>query len=115
MAYNPELADRIRHMLAEAGVAGRTREQKMFGGLSFLVDDAIAVTANNHGDLMARCDPSEIDHLLTRPGASWAEMRGKPMTRGWLRIGPDGYTTDDELRFWIDAALRHNTARQHDD
>lgn len=63
MAYDPELAGRIRHLLREAGVSERTREQKMFGGLSFLVDDAIAVTANNHGDLLARCDPDEVDTL----------------------------------------------------
>lgn len=101
MAYDPDLAQRIRNTLTHLPYV----EKSMFGGLSFMVSDRIAVTANTHGDLMVRCDPDRVEELLNREGAEWALMRGKPMSRGWLRIGHEGIRTDDELRFWVDVAL----------
>lgn len=39
MAYNEVLANRIREILADAGV--NVFEKRMFSGLSFLVDDKL--------------------------------------------------------------------------
>lgn len=82
------------------------REVKMFGGLSFMVDEHLAVSANAEGHLMVRCDPDRVDDLLTREGATWPEMRGKPMSRGWVVVQRDAVESDKDLESWINEATR---------
>ena len=104
MAYDRELAARIR-----AALAGHTfREVDMFGGLSFMINEKLAVSASAQGDLMIRCDPERVATLLSKPGAQWAEMRGRQMKKGWLRIDASGSKGDKALAFWIDVALQYN-------
>ena len=102
MAYDRELAQRIRASLADHHV----REVPMFGGLSFMVDDKILVSARGQGGMLVRCDPDTVDELLECDGVAWAEMRGRPMKRGWLHV--EAATLDDTgLAHWIDIALSH--------
>ncbi len=82
MAYDEELAGRIRDLVA--GERGLT-EQKMFGGLSFLVGGNMAVAASGQGGLLVRVDPDESDALVEATPAYLMEMRGRKM-RGWLRL-----------------------------
>ena len=97
MAYDEELADRIRAEVAgERGVT----EMKMFGGLAFLVGGHLAVAASGQGGLMLRCDPDDTETLLEEPGAQEFEMRGKGM-RGWLRVDAETVGDDDALRTWV--------------
>ena len=97
MAYDEELADRIRAEVAgEQGVT----EMKMFGGLAFLIGGHMAVAASGQGGLMLRCDPDDTDALLGESGAQEFEMRGKGM-RGWLRVHAETVEDDDALRTWV--------------
>ncbi|MGC1207721.1 MAG: TfoX/Sxy family protein [Ornithinimicrobium sp.] len=102
MAYDQQLADRIRSALQGRSV----REVKMFGGLSFMVDERLAVAANSDGHLMVRCDPDRVDELLARDGATWPQMRGKPMSRGWVVVQRDAVQSDGDLESWINEATR---------
>src|SRR3954454_14231453 len=95
MAFDEELAGRIRALLAEA--PGLT-EKKMFGGLAFLVAGNMSVAASGQGGLMVRCDPEETDALLQKPHAQPFEMRGREM-EGWLRV--EGVGTKRELEPWV--------------
>ena len=97
MAYDEELADRIR---AEIEGEANLTEQKMFGGLAFLVGGHLAVAASGQGWLMLRCDPEETEALLGEPGAQEFEMRGKAM-RGWLRVDADAVADDEALAAWV--------------
>ncbi|MEU1038541.1 TfoX/Sxy family protein [Streptomyces sp. NPDC005907] len=105
MAYDPNLADRIRQVLS-----GRadSREVKMFGGLSFMINGKMAATANAHGQLMVRCDPERATELLKRQGTHWPEMRGKPMSRGWIVVDASALASEKAFRFWIQEALDYN-------
>jgi TfoX/Sxy family transcriptional regulator of competence genes len=97
MAYDEDLANRIRELLAaEPDVT----ERRMFGGLAFLVAGNMSVAASGQGGLMVRIDPEEEDELLSRPHARPFEMRGRPAT-GWLRVDAEGADAEDELRFWV--------------
>jgi hypothetical protein len=96
MAYDEELAERIRGLLPDAPVA----EQKMFGGLAFLVGGHMAVAASGKGGLMLRCDPADSERLVSEPGASRMEMRGKEMD-GWLRVTSEAVADDAALSRWI--------------
>ena len=107
MAYDEDLAERIRFALSAEDV----REVPMFGGLSFMIDEKIAVSANAHGDLMVRCDPARVVELLDRPGAEPAEMgNGRRMSAGWIRVTDDGIRDDGDFEFWIESALEFNRA-----
>jgi TfoX/Sxy family transcriptional regulator of competence genes len=97
MAYDEDLANRIRELIADAD--GLT-EQRMFGGLAFLIGGNMSVAASGQGGLLVRVDPEETDALLKRPHASPFEMRGRSM-RGWLRVEPDGVRTKRQLEPWV--------------
>jgi TfoX/Sxy family transcriptional regulator of competence genes len=96
MAYDEELADRIRQLVAgEPGLS----EQKMFGGLAFLVGGNMAIAASGQGGLLVRADPDESDTLVATTNARLMEMRGREM-RGWLRVDADNVRTKRELAKW---------------
>ena len=95
VAYDEELADRIRELIpAEA------TEQRMFGGLAFLVGGHMAIAASGQGGLLARVDPIEGDKLLEKPGVAPMVMRGRGM-QGWLRVADEGVRTKRELEPWV--------------
>ena len=97
MAYDRDLADRIREQLAaEAGLT----EKSMFGGLAFLVDGHLAVSASGQGGLLLRVDPQHTEEFVTHDGADRFVMRGRPMD-GWLRVAPEAVADDEELRRWV--------------
>lgn len=101
MAYDVEIADRLREILTpEPGVT----EKKMFGGLAFLIDGHMAVNAAGRGGLMLRVDPADTDALVTDPRASRFVMRGREMD-GWLHVDVTE-TSDDELARWVEHGVR---------
>jgi TfoX/Sxy family transcriptional regulator of competence genes len=97
MAYDEDLANRIRELVAgEPGVA----EQRMFGGLAFLVGGNMSVAASGQGGLMVRVDPEDTDALVAKPHARSFEMRGRAM-QGWLRVDAEGLRTKRQLEPWV--------------
>jgi TfoX/Sxy family transcriptional regulator of competence genes len=102
MAYDEELAARIRDLLAdEAGVA----EKKMFGGLAFLVNGNMAVAASGQGGLLVRVDPAESAELIETTPATEMEMRGRSMA-GWLRLEPLELESN-ELVPWVNRGVAY--------
>ncbi len=99
MAYDEELADRIRALVA--GEGGIT-EQKMFGGLAFLVGGNLAVAASGQGGILVRVAPEESARLVETTAAEEMVMRGRSMT-GWLRVEP----AEDELPQWVERGVSY--------
>jgi TfoX/Sxy family transcriptional regulator of competence genes len=97
MAYDEDLAHRIRELVS--GESGLT-EQKMFGGLAFLIGGHMAVAASGQGGLMVHVDPETSDALVARTNASLMEMRGRTMA-GWLRVASDDVRTKRQLAKWV--------------
>jgi TfoX/Sxy family transcriptional regulator of competence genes len=101
MAYDEDLADRIRELVgSERGVT----EMRMFGGLAFLINGNMAVAASGQGGLMLRIDPADTAKLLTEPDARPFEMRGRELD-GWLRVDTSGLTTKGQLKRWVDRGV----------
>jgi len=98
MAYDEELAHRIRELFA--GEQAAVTEKRMFGGLAFLVGGHMAVAASGRGGLMVRVDPAETEALAARPHAGPFEMRGRPVD-GWVRVDLDGLRTKRQLESWV--------------
>jgi TfoX/Sxy family transcriptional regulator of competence genes len=97
VAYDEELADRIRELLgAESGLT----EKKMFGGLAFLIGGNMAVAASGRGGVLVRVDPAESDRLVATTNARLMKMRGRRM-KGWLRVDPDDVRTQRQLTKWV--------------
>src|SRR4051812_6098296 len=102
MAYDEELAERIR---ALAHARATVTEQRMFGGLAFLVHGNMAVAASGQGGLLLRADPEEGDALVASGEAEAFVMRGRPMA-GWLRVPPERVEDEAELAVWVERGLQ---------
>ena len=97
MAYDEDLEARVRD--AVAGEPGLS-EQRMFGGLAFLVHRHMAVAASGQGGLLARVAPEETDALLAEEHVGPMEMRGRQM-EGWLRVEDAGVRAQRQLEPWV--------------
>jgi len=97
MAYDEDLADRIRELL---GPQKGVEEKRMFGGLAFLINGNMSVAVSGRGGLMVRVPPDETEKLLARDHVEPMVMAGRE-TRGWLRVRSDGVKTKRQLQSWV--------------
>ena len=97
MAYDEDLADRIRELVA--GEKTLT-EKKMFGGLAFLIGGNMAVAASGQGGILVRVDPEQSPKLVSTTPAEPMVMRGKAMD-GWLRVAAADVATKRALSTWV--------------
>jgi hypothetical protein len=97
MTYDEALAARIRELLA--GEA-RLTEEKMFGGLAFLIGGNMAIAASGQGGALIRVDPERSDAIVASTGARPMEMRGRQM-QGWLRVALEDLRTKRQLAKWV--------------
>jgi TfoX/Sxy family transcriptional regulator of competence genes len=98
MAYDEDVADRIRELL---GGQPDITEKKMFGGLAFLVGGNMAIAASGQGGVLVRADPAQSDRIVATTKARPMEMRGREM-QGWLRVGADDLRTKRQLAKWVE-------------
>jgi TfoX/Sxy family transcriptional regulator of competence genes len=97
MAYDEDLANRLRELLSDEDAI---TEKKMFGGLAFLLNGNMSVSASRNGGLLARIDPADTDAALARPHVELMKMGGRTMD-GWITVAPDGLKTKRELASWV--------------
>jgi TfoX/Sxy family transcriptional regulator of competence genes len=101
MAYDENTAARVRKLLAgQRDVA----EKKMMGGLCFMVNNTMCCTVSGRGGMLIRVGPDAHARMLQEPHTSPMEMRGRIMT-GFVRVAPDGYQSDAELKNWVKRGL----------
>ena len=97
MAYDEDLANRVRELLA--GEAGLT-EKAMFGGLGFMLHGNIAVGISSGSELMVRVGPDGTDDALAKPHTRIFDMTGRPM-KGWILVAEEGLKTRRDLSAWV--------------
>jgi len=102
MAYDEELAHRVREQLA--GERGIT-EKAMFGGLAFLLQGNMSVGLSSGGELMVRVGPDGTDAALSHPHTRLFDMSGRPM-RGWILVAPEGVKTERQLAAWVSRGVQ---------
>jgi TfoX/Sxy family transcriptional regulator of competence genes len=98
VAYDEELADRIRELV---GNKSDLTEKQMFGGLAFLIGGNMAVAASGQGGVLVRVDPAQSEALVATTNARLMEMRGRPM-QGWLRVDPEDIRSKRQLAKWVE-------------
>jgi len=102
MAYDEDLANRLRELLADEQMV---TEKKMFGGLAFLLRGHMSVSASRNGGLLVRIDPDDTDACLARPHAALMQMAGRTMD-GWITVAPEGLRTKRDLAAWVKRSVR---------
>lgn len=102
MAYNEDLAHRIRELIADEP---DVREQKMFGGLAFLITGHVGrrePRGRPDGGRRARadgCPARQASHPHVR-------VHGRAM-EGWLRVDAEGVETLSQLAPWVELGVAH--------
>jgi TfoX/Sxy family transcriptional regulator of competence genes len=103
MPYDEDLAGRLRELLAGEDAV---TERKMFGGLAFLLNGHMCVSASGRGGLLARIDPADTEAALEWPHAARMEMGGRSMD-GWITVAPEGLGTKRELAGWVKRSVSY--------
>ena len=101
MAYDEELARRVRTVLEEKPID----ERKMFGGLCFLYRSHMCCGIVGH-ELMVRVGPEAYESALAKPHARPMDFTGRPM-RGLVYVGAKGIKTEQQLRKWVERGLAY--------
>lgn len=101
MAFDENLAERIRHALARKK---NIDEKKMFGCVCFLVNGN-ALTGVWKDRLIARVGSDEGEAALKEPHVRAFDITGRPM-RNWVAVEPEGVESDDQLKDWIQRAIK---------
>ena len=97
MADDP-LLGRLRKILPDK----RVTEQKMFGGVCFMLSGNMLVGTSKRG-LLVRVGKDAHDKAVALPHAAPMEMRGKAM-QGYVFVAPDGTKSDKDLGAWVGRA-----------
>jgi hypothetical protein len=99
MAYDEQLAARIRTLLADRTDVS---ERKMFGGLTFMIGGNMCCGVNGD-ELIVRLDPDHEDEALARPHARPMDLTGRRM-RGFITVHPGGLE-GNRLNRWVQEAV----------
>ena len=101
MAYDEELAERVRDVL---DTTGEVSERKMFGGLAFLVGGNMACGVVKD-ELMLRLGPEGTEAALSQPHVREMDFTGKA-SRTMVFVEPDGLV-GPELARWVSESVSY--------
>lgn len=79
-------------------------EQKMFGGVCFMINGNMCVGPWK-GSLIVRLDKAKHEETQSEPYVGLMDITGKVM-KGWATVSPAGIKKDDDLKAWIDRAVK---------
>jgi TfoX/Sxy family transcriptional regulator of competence genes len=98
MAYDEELADRVRDLLS---ARSEVSERKMFGGIAFMVSGNMACGVLKE-DLIVRLGDEEGEKAIAEDGVRPFDFTGKPM-KGIVYVSPERVSDDGGLAEWVEA------------
>ncbi len=101
MAFSEALAERIRQRLARRK---NVEEKKMFGGVGFLLNGNLLVGVWKDS-LCVRLGPDQAEEALMEAHVKEFDITGRAM-KGWVLVEPDGVEDDDQLKDWIEGAMK---------
>ena len=103
MAYDEDLAHRLRELLADEDAI---TEKRMFGGLAFLLHGNMAVSASRPGRA-AGPHRSGRHRRGARAPARRADGDGQAPMAGWIRVAPEGLKTKRDLAAWVKRSVAY--------
>jgi TfoX/Sxy family transcriptional regulator of competence genes len=102
MAYDEQLADRVRELLA---TTPHITERKMFGGLAFMIAGNMACGIVGP-DLMLRLGEDGAEAAVDRPHVRPMDFTHRPM-KTMVYIDRPGADTQNALKGWVDTAIAY--------
>jgi hypothetical protein len=100
MAYNTDLAQRVRGRLADRP---GLEEKAMFGGLGFMLRGNMACGVHGEG-LIVRVGPERYEETLQAQHTRVFDLTGRPM-KGWIVVTPEGWASDEALAGWVEQGV----------
>ena len=95
MAYDEELAERVR---AQLGDEPGLTERRMFGGIAWMLEGNMAVGLMKDGLLVRLGD--QVEAALQEPHATQPMMGERPM-KGMVLVAPEGVESEQQLGAWV--------------
>ena len=102
MAFSEALAKRTRRILARRK---NVEEKRMFGGIGFLLNGNLLVGVRKDS-LLVRLGPEQSDEALKEAHVSEFQITGRGTMKGWLVVSLEGVQSDDQLKGWIQRAVK---------
>ena len=103
MAYNEQLANRIREAL---GDQSEVEEKKMFKGICFMVNGKMCLCASGD-EMLTRLGPDHFEEALETNGCRGMIRNGKPL-KDFVFVGPEAMRTQQQFDHWVNIALAFN-------
>ncbi|MFH1000110.1 MAG: TfoX/Sxy family protein [Bacteroidota bacterium] len=103
MAYNEELASRIREQLYKLQ---NIEEKAMMGGLTFMYNGKMCLGIIKD-ELMCRINPEIHEIMVEKEGCRTMDFTKRPM-KGYILVDETGMRTQKDFEFWIKLALDFN-------
>jgi TfoX/Sxy family transcriptional regulator of competence genes len=103
MAYNEDLANRIRQRFAELP---NIEEKEMMGGLTFMYNNKMCVGIIKD-ELMCRIDPALHEESVEKIGCRTMDFTKRPM-KGYVMIDESGMKSQKHFDYWINLAIDFN-------
>lgn len=104
MAYNEQLAIRIRKQLAKLP---NVKEKEMMGGLTFMLNEKMCIGIIKD-EMMCRIAPEMQDIVLEKKGCRIMDFTGRPM-KGYVMVDQYGMKSQQEFNYWINLCLDFNS------
>src|SRR5437867_1727165 len=99
---SPETFDSTRYLSFEVGLP---EEKKMFGGIGFLLNGNLLVGVRKDS-LLVRLGPEQSDEALQEVHVSEFKITGRGTMKGWVVVSLEGVQNDDQLKGWIQRAVK---------
>jgi len=103
MAYNEELADRLRERLVHLD---NMEEKAMMGGLVFMYNGKMCLGIIKD-ELMCRIHPDIHNQAVEEMGCRTMDFTKRPM-KGYILISEEGMQSTKKLDYWIQLAIDFN-------
>lgn len=103
MAYNENLANRIREALSDLP---NIEEKEMMGGLTFMYNDKMCVGIIKD-EMMCRIDPALHEAVVEKQGCRTMDFTKRPM-KGYVMVDDTGMETSEDFDYWINLCLEFN-------
>ena len=103
MAYNTQLADRIREAFVHLPVV---EEKEMFRGVCFMVDGKMCVCVSAD-EMLCRIDESEVENALEQNGCRQMIMNGRA-SKNYVFVAQEAIQSQKEFDHWVKLALDFN-------
>lgn len=103
MAYNEQLAGRIREALEDLS---NVEEKEMMGGLTFMLNDKMCIGIIKD-EIMCRIDPDLHETAIEKNGCRTMDFTKRPM-KGYIMVDEAGMRSEEDLEYFIRLALDYN-------